>query len=62
MACCLLYGVISNDDFLSIKPLEMNFSEIWIQNTNIFIQENASENIIYKWRSFCSRLSVLRTT
>ena len=40
---------------LSIGPLGTNFSEIFYQNTKLFIQENASENIVFEKVAILSR-------
>ena len=40
------------------NKLQLNFN----QNSNIFIQENALENGVWKWRPFCLGLNVLSLT
>ena len=40
---------------MSIEPLGTNFSEILIQNSNIFIHKNASENIVSETVAILSR-------
>ena len=42
-------------DLLSIGPLETNFSEIFNQNTKLFIQENVFENVVRKMAAILSR-------
>ena len=41
--------------FLSIVPLETNFSESLMKNTTLFIHENASENIVCETAAILSR-------
>ena len=38
----------TNADLLSIGPFRTNFSEVWIKNTKLFIQENAFEKVVWK--------------
>ena len=50
----------TNAGILLIWPLGTNFNEIFIGNSNIFIQENALEMLSAKWRPFCLGLNVLK--
>ena len=45
----------TNDGILLIGPLETNLSEIFYRNSNIFIQENALENVVCEMASILSR-------
>ena len=49
----------TNAGILLIGPLGTNFSEILIENYNIFFQENAFEVSSAKWRPFCLGLNML---
>ena len=42
----------TNGGILLIGPLGTNSSENFNRNSYIFIQENAFENVIWKWRHF----------
>ena len=44
----------TNDKILLIEPLETNFSETLNHNSNIFIQENASKNAVWKMTAILS--------
>ena len=46
--------------FLIGPLLETNFSEILNLNSDIFIQENAFGNVVWKMAAICLSLSVLR--
>ena len=47
----------TNDKILLIGPLGTNFSEIWNfnRNSNIFVQENAFENAVWKMAAIFPR-------
>ena len=45
----------TNDGILFIRPLGTNFSEILIENSYIFIQENALENVVWKLSAILSQ-------
>ena len=47
--------VWTNAGILLIEPLGTNFSEFRIQNSSIFIQENAFENVVCEMASILSR-------
>ena len=49
----------TNAGILLIGPLGTNFSEILIGISNIFIQENAFENVVCELASICLGLNVL---
>ena len=52
----------TNVGILLIGPLGTNFSEMLIENSYIFIQENPFENVVWKWRPFCLGLNVIRNS
>ena len=49
----------TNAGILLIGPLGTNFNEIFNRNSYNFIEENAFENVVWKWRPFCLDLNVL---
>ena len=49
----------SNLHLLSIGPLGINFSEIWLKVCEPFFQGNWLENVIIERGPFCSDLNVL---
>ena len=60
MACRLISAIIwTSDGILLIRPLGTNFSKI-NQNSYIFIQENAFENVVCKMPALCIGLNVLK--
>ena len=48
----------TNAEILLIRTLGTNFSEILIRIQNIFIQENALENVVCEMASICLSLNV----
>ena len=52
----------TNDGILLIGPLETNFSENFKQNSHIFIQENAFENIVCEMAAILSRPQYVNAT
>ena len=46
MACHLFGAKPLSEPMLPYGPLGTKFSEIWTQNSVIFIQENAFENVV----------------
>ena len=51
----------TNDRILLMRPLGTNFSEIFIRNSNIFIHENALENVVCQMASICLGVNVLNS-
>ena len=49
----------TNDGILLIGPLATNVSVILIENSYIFFQENAFENIVWKMAAICLGLNVV---
>ena len=45
----------TNDGILLIRPLRTNFSNFFFRNSNIFIQQNALENVVCEMASILSR-------
>ena len=45
----------TNAGILLIGPLETNFSELFIEKLNIFIQENSFENVVWKMAAILCR-------
>ena len=52
-------NICTSDGILLIGPLETNFSEILNQNSNIFNQEIAFENVVCKIATIWSRPQVV---
>ena len=46
----------TNAEILSFEPLGTSFSEILIKIQNIFIHENAFENVVWKMATILSRV------
>ena len=51
----------TNAGILLIGPFGTNFSEILIQNWNIFIEEKAFENVVWKMAAILSRPQCVKT-
>ena len=56
---CRLFGAKPLSEpmlgFCQLDPKEQNFGEILIKNTKLFINENASENIVCEMAAILSR-------
>ena len=52
----------TNDGILLIGPLGTNFSEILIEIYNVFIQENAFENVVCEMVAILSRFQCVKMT
>ena len=50
----------TNAGILLIPNLGTNFSEIFIKNSYIFIQENARENVVWKMLAILSRVQCVK--
>ena len=51
----------TNAGILLIGPLRTNFSDVFIKNLIIFIQENAFENVVCETAAILSRLQWVNT-
>ena len=52
----------TNAGILLIRSLRTNFNEMLIENSNIFVHENAFESVVCEMASILSRPQLLRTT